>query len=54
MSKFIEYGTTHTGEKLFARVDDDGLIRYTCIEEDSAYQAWLNPEAEQSTPNLAD
>ena len=43
MSEFIEFGTTPTGEKLFARVDDDGLIRYTCIEEDSQYQAYLNP-----------
>jgi hypothetical protein len=51
MIEFIEYGTTITGEKLFARVDDDGLIRYTCIEEDAAYQAWLNP-AEQSTPSV--
>jgi hypothetical protein len=50
MIKFIEYGETSTGEKLFARVDEDGLIRYTCIEADPAYQAWLNPQAEQSTP----
>jgi hypothetical protein len=48
--EFIEYGETITGEKLFARIDEDGLIRYTCIESDPAYQAWLNPEAAQSTP----
>ena len=43
MIEFIEYGTTPDGATLYARVDDDGLIRYTCIESDPAYQAWLNP-----------
>ena len=54
MIEFIEYGIIDNplGEtkKLYARVDEDGLIRYTCIESDPAYQAWLNPEAAQSTP----
>jgi hypothetical protein len=43
MIEFIEYGQTREGKKIYARVDEDGLIRYTCIEEDPAYQAWLNP-----------
>ena len=43
MIQFIEYGETDSGQKLFARVDEDGLIRYTCVESDPAYQAWLNP-----------
>lgn len=34
------------GIKIYGRVDDDGLIRYTCTEDDSAYQAWLNKETE--------
>jgi hypothetical protein len=34
------------GVKIYARIDDDGLCRYTCTEDDLAYQAWLNPEAE--------
>jgi hypothetical protein len=42
MIEFIEYGTSRDDEKLYARVDEDGLIRYTCIESDSEYQAWLN------------
>lgn len=29
------------GIKIYGRVDDDGLIRYTCTEDDSAYQAYL-------------
>jgi len=44
MIEFIEYGTTRDNEKLYARVDEDGLIRYTCVAEDVAYQAWLNAE----------
>ena len=43
MIEFIEYGLTDEGQTLFARVDEDGLIRYTCIESDPVYQAWLNP-----------
>lgn len=43
--EFIEYGETQEKQKLFARVDDDGLIRYTCIETDQAYLAW---KAEQT------
>ena len=42
------------GQKIYARIDDDCLCRVTCTEENPDYQAWLNPEAEQSTPNLAE
>ena len=31
------------GVKIFARIDDDGLCRVTCTEDDAGYQAWLNP-----------
>jgi hypothetical protein len=51
---YIEIGINDEGVMIFGRVDDDGLMRVTCTEQDSGYQAWLNPEAEQSTPNLAD
>ena len=44
MIEFIEYGKTLNDETIYARIDEDGLIRYTCTENDSAYQAWLNPE----------
>ncbi len=30
------------GVKIYARIDDDGLCRVTCTEDDSQYQAWLN------------
>jgi hypothetical protein len=42
--------TTDKGIKIYARIDDDGLCRVTCTEDNPEYQAWLNPESEQSTP----
>jgi hypothetical protein len=42
--------TNDEGVKIYARIDDDGLCRVTCTEDDRDYQEWLNPEAEQSTP----
>jgi len=44
MTSFIEYGTDRSGQTIYARVDEDEVIRYTCTEDDPAYQAWLNPE----------
>jgi hypothetical protein len=37
------------GIKIYARIDDDGLCRYTCSEDDPTYQAWLNPKDESGT-----
>jgi hypothetical protein len=51
MIEFIEHGENLNGEKIFARIDDDGLCRVTCVEENPEYQAWLNPESAQFTPN---
>ena len=44
--------TEERGVKIYARIDDDGLCRVTCTEDNPDYQAWLNPEAEQSTPSV--
>jgi len=44
---------TEDGVKIYARIDEDGLCRVTCTEDNPEYQAWLNPEAEQSTPNVS-
>jgi hypothetical protein len=41
------------GAKIYARIDEDGLCRVTCTEDDPEYQAWLNP-AEQFTPSVID
>jgi hypothetical protein len=43
MIKFIEHSVNDEGITIYARIDEDGLIRYTCTEDDPAYQAWLNP-----------
>jgi len=37
--------TQFDGTKIFARIDDDGLCRVTCTEDNPEYQAYLNPEA---------
>jgi hypothetical protein len=42
--------TNEDGIKIYARIDEDGLCRVTCTEDNPDYQAWLNPKAEQSTP----
>ena len=45
--KYELIGELDDGSKLFGRIDDDGLCRVTCTEDDRDYQAWLNPsEAE--------
>jgi hypothetical protein len=33
--------TNDDGIKIYARIDDDGLCRLTCTENDSEYQNWL-------------
>ena len=30
------------GVKIYARIDDDGLCRVTCTEDNPDYQAWLD------------
>lgn len=39
------------GQKIYARIDEDGLCRFTCTEDNPEYQAWLNP-VEHLTENL--
>jgi hypothetical protein len=41
--------TEEEGVKIYARIDDDGLCRVTCTEDNPEYQAWLNPENETET-----
>jgi hypothetical protein len=40
--------TNSEGVNIYARIDDDGLCRVTCIEGNFDYQSWLNPETEHS------
>ncbi len=44
MIKYIEIGVNDEGIMIYGRIDDDGLMRVTCTEQDSGYQAWLNPD----------
>jgi hypothetical protein len=52
--KFEFLHETLEGLKIYGRIDDDGLCRFTCTEDNPEYQAWLNPQAEQSTPSVID
>ena len=38
-------------QQIYARIDDDGLCRMTCIAENPEFQAWI---AEGNTPLPAD
>ena len=33
--------TNENGVKIYARIDDDGLCRITCTEDNPDFQAWL-------------
>jgi hypothetical protein len=51
MIQYIEVGLDLSGNKIYGRIDEDGLMRVTCTAENPDYQAWLN-STEQSAPNL--
>ena len=36
-------------KQIYARVDEDGLIRFSCVEEDPTYQAYLEHLTENPT-----
>lgn len=40
---------TEEGVKIYARIDDDGIYRVTCSENDPAYLRWLNGEDKSGT-----
>jgi hypothetical protein len=47
--------TSEFGQDFIKRFNEDETISWIpCVESNSDYQRYLNPEAEQSTPNLAD
>jgi hypothetical protein len=43
--------TTEDGVKIYARLDDDGLCRVTCTENNPEFLTWLE---EGNTPEAAD
>jgi len=52
MEYTYEIVTTESGTEVIKRLDVDGAIAWIPKDEsNSDYQRYLNPEAEQSTPN---
>lgn len=47
--KYVKLVKEEHQAQLFGRIDDDGLMRVTCIEEDRDLQDWI---AEGNTPEL--
>ena len=43
--------STEDGIKIYARIDDDGLCRVTCTENNPEFKAWVE---EGNTPLPAD
>lgn len=39
--KWVSLGENINGVDIFGRVDDDGLMRVTCIAEHPEFQEWL-------------
>jgi len=45
--------TLDNGKEIIKRKNDDGSVSFIPMDEaNSDYQRYLNPEAEQSTPNV--
>ena len=38
---WVEIGKTINGDVLYGRIDDDGLMRVTCIAEHPEFAAWV-------------
>jgi hypothetical protein len=55
MKPTYEVVTTPSGNTIINAIFEDGrMLSIPMDEANSDYQRYLNPEAEQSTPNLAD
>jgi hypothetical protein len=50
--KWVELPLSYSGERIFGLVDDDGLMKVTCSEENDEYLAWVaeGNEAEEWNP----
>jgi hypothetical protein len=42
------------GTKIFARIDDDGLCRVTCTEDNPDYKAWLEEQKPAKAAKVVD
>jgi hypothetical protein len=41
-------------ENIYARIDDDGLCRVTCTEDNPEYLAWLEEQKPAKAPKVVD
>jgi len=48
MIQYIEVGLDLSGNKIYGRIDEDGLMRVTCTAENPDYQAYLKSLEESS------
>lgn len=39
--RWVIINTNLAGETIYGRIDDDGLMRVTCVAEHSEYLAWV-------------
>ena len=46
--------TTEDGIKIYARIDDDGLCRVTCTEDNPDYLAWLEEQKPAKASKVVD
>jgi hypothetical protein len=49
-----EYLHDTEGVKIYARIDDDGLCRVTCTEDNPEYLAWLEEQKPVKAPKVVD
>ena len=47
--KYEFLNETEEGVKIYARIDDDGICRVTCSEDNPDYLRWLKGEDESGT-----
>ena len=46
--------TNEDGIKIYARIDDDGLCRVTCTEDNPDYKAWLEEQKPAKASKVVD
>lgn len=39
--KWVKLHKTDMGHQIYGRIDDDGLMRVTCVEEHPEFQQWV-------------
>jgi hypothetical protein len=52
--KYELLNTSPDGSKIFARIDDDGLCRVTCTEDNPDYLAWLEEQKPVKASKVVD